>query len=66
MNWQQQAYKKQLDWLIVMANHQGFKHHAWHMANLMDKSESGLFQGIAQDLEKCMKKSSVEPVKAGG
>ena len=54
--WQQKAYNKQLAWLTTMANNPGFKDHAEHMARLMDKAPSGLFAGIAQDLEACMKK----------
>lgn len=49
----QQIYQKQLDWLITMAKHEGFKAHAWHRAQELDKDP--LFSGIAADLVKHMK-----------
>lgn len=66
MNWQQTAYNNQLAWLTTMASHPGFKDHALYMAEKMDMGQSGLFRGIAKDLELSMKESSEEQSKAGG
>lgn len=65
-DWQTQAYNKQLKWLQTMASNPGFKDHASHMARLMDKAPSGLFQGIAADLERSIEKSSDVQQTNGG
>lgn len=63
--WQKVVYENQLNHLEAMAKMDGFHDHSFFMARLMDKAPSGLFAGIAKDLEKCLKKSNEELAKAG-
>ncbi len=60
------TYKEQLNWLITMSKHPGFKAHAWHRAQELDKDTSGLFTGIAKELEAHMLKLKAERQKTGG
>ena len=55
----------QLDWLITMSKQEAFKAHAWHRAQELDKDQSGLFTGIAKELEAHMLKLKVERQKTG-
>ena len=57
------TYKEQLDWLISMSKHPGFKAHAWHRAQELDKE---LFNGIAKELEAHMLKLKEQRLKNGG
>lgn len=56
----------QLDWLITMSKQEAFKAHAWHIAQELDKDQSGLFTGIAKELEAHMLKLKAERLKNGG
>ena len=56
------TYKEQLDWLITMSKHPGFKAHAWHRAQELDKE---LFTGIAKELEAHMLKYNSELKRSG-
>ena len=55
----------QLDWLITMSKQEAFKAHAWHRAQELDKDQSGLFSGIAKELEAHMLKLKAERLKNG-
>ena len=55
----------QLDWLITMSKQPAFKAHAWHRAQELDKDQSGLFTGIAKELEAHMLKLKAERQKTG-
>jgi hypothetical protein len=55
----------QLDWLIKMASIEGFKAHAWHRAKEMDSDESGVYSGIASELERAMKRLQSERQHTG-
>jgi hypothetical protein len=57
-------YEKQLQWLIKMAQCQGFKDHSWIRAQELDKDPSGLWTGIAKDLVQYMR-SFVGPPRRG-
>ena len=59
-------YEKQLDWLLTMYNHPGFKDHAEWMAEKMDKGQSGLFNGIAAELKERLQKLQNEQKQIGG
>lgn len=52
----QTAYQKQLDWLIKLASNPGWKSYAWERAQELDKEQSGLFRGIAEDLNNRMQR----------
>lgn len=56
----------QLDWLITMSKQEAFKAHAWHRAQELDKDQSGLFTGIAKELEAHMLKLKEQRLKNGG
>lgn len=47
-------YTQTLQHLVWMAQMPGAKAHAWHRAQVLDKDESGLWAGIAKDLEQRM------------
>ena len=48
------TYQDQLQHLIAMASQPGAKAHAWHRAKELDADQSGLWTGIAADLERAM------------
>lgn len=48
------AYEAALQHLIKMAKTPGFKEYAWHRAKEMEKCESGMWAGIASDLQQAM------------
>lgn len=54
-----------LDWLITMSKQEAFKAHAWHRAQELDKDQSGLFTGIAKELEAHMLKYNSELKRNG-
>ena len=61
------TYQNQLAHLIQMASNQGTKEYAWFRALELDKCETGMWKGIAQDLKAHMQsKSSPAPKKRGG
>lgn len=47
-------YETTLAHLIAMAKVPGSKAHAWHRAQELDKDQSGLWKGIANDLKAAM------------
>lgn len=59
-------YEKQLDWLLTMATHPGFRYHAEWMAERLDKGKSGLFAGIAADLKAHLQRLQSEQKQIGG
>ena len=54
------TFQKQLDWLITMSSHPGFKAHAWKRAQDMDAEASGLYAGIKDALVKAMRERANE------
>lgn len=60
------ARQKTLDWLIKLSKEPGWRHHAWHRAQELDKDESGLWSGIADELKNTMQKLKSEQAKTGG
>ena len=60
------TYEQQLNHLIELSKNEGFKAQAWYRAKELDKDESGLFTGIAKDLEAAMRKWNEEQKKTGG
>lgn len=58
--------QKTLDWLINLSKEPGWKAHAWHRAQELDKDDSGLFTGIASELKSAMQKWNNEQQKNGG
>ena len=58
--------QEHLEWLITMSKEPGFKAHAWHRAQELDKDPSGLFAGIASELKEHMLKLHAAQKKAGG
>ena len=63
MTWQEQTYKRSLEWLIVMAKQPAWKAQAWHRAQELDSEPSGLFKGIAADLVREMKRESADSLR---
>jgi hypothetical protein len=61
------TYQDHLTHLIVMANMPGAKAHAWHRAKELDADQSGMWTGIAADLERAMRsqKSVAEAPESG-
>ena len=47
-------YAKTLKHLVWMAQMPGAKAHAWHRAQVLDADESGLWTGIASELQRQM------------
>lgn len=60
-----QAYKTRLETLIELSKEPGWKAYAWNRAKQLDAESSGLFKGIAKDLEACMLRLKDEQAKAG-
>lgn len=62
------TYQDHLTHLITMASNPGFKAHAWHRAKELDADRSGLWRGIAADLERAMRsqKSAAASAAEGG
>lgn len=58
--------QKTLDWLIKLSKEPGWKAHAWHRAQELDRDDSGLFTGIATELKEHMQKYNDELKKDGG
>ena len=61
-------YEKQLAHLIQMAGNKGTKEYAWHRALELERCETGMWAGIAEDLKRHMlaKQSSPARPKSGG
>lgn len=51
-------YDRQLSHLIEMAKRPGWKEHSWHRAKELERCETGMWKGIAQDLVRAMKAQS--------
>ena len=47
-------YDAQLNHLVVLAKTPGFKEHSWHRALELDRCETGMWKGIAQELKEHM------------
>ena len=47
-------YEKQLAHLIQLASNQGTKEYAWHRALELERCETGMWAGIAQELKERM------------
>lgn len=47
-------YDAQLNHLVVLAKTPGFKEYAWHRALKLDRCETGMWKGIAQELKEHM------------
>ena len=58
-------YQTQLDWLVTMARHPGFKDHAWFRTKQLDADPCGLWSGIAQDLIGQVKPTASERQNTG-
>lgn len=50
----QAEYQATLEHLLSMARDQGWKIYAWGRAKELDADKSGLFRGIAADLQRAM------------
>ena len=48
------VYDQQLQHLIRLARHPGWKAYAWHRAKVLDADDTGLWRGIADDLKAAM------------
>ena len=61
-------YDRQLSHLIEMAKRPGWKEHSWHRAKELERCETGMWNGIAEDLKRHMlaKQSSPARPKSGG
>ena len=62
------VYETQLAHLIKLASNKGTKEYAWHRALEMERCETGMWAGIAEDLKRHMlaKQSSPARPKSGG
>ena len=47
-------YDAQLNHLVVLAKTPGFKEYAWHRSLELDRCETGMWKGIAQELKEHM------------
>lgn len=57
-------YEKQLAHLIKLASHQSTKAHSWHRAQELERCETGMWNGISEELRQHMAKRAewqVEP-----
>ena len=61
-------YDNQLAHLIQMASNRSTKEYAWHRALELERCETGMWKGIAEDLKQHMlaKQSSPARPKSGG
>ena len=48
-------FQTALEHLVMLAKNDGFKAHAWHRAQDLDKQEHGMFRGIKEALLERMK-----------
>lgn len=63
----QERYAKQLAHLLALAREPGWRAHALHRAKELDADRSGLWSGIAADLEKAMRSpKSVDAAQKSG
>ena len=60
-------YETQLAHLTKLAKTPGFKEYAWHRALELERCETGMWQGIAQELKQHMlaRSSVARPVNGG-
>lgn len=47
-------FQTQLEHLIVLAKHPGWRAQAWHRAKVLDADQSGMYAGLAEALTKAM------------
>ena len=60
-------YATQLTHLTALASTPGFKQYAWKRAQELDRCETGMWKGIAEELKQHMlARSSVARPKVGG
>ena len=60
-------YDTQLAHLIKLASNPAAKEHSWHRAKQLERCETGMWKGIAQELKQHMlARSSVARPKVGG
>jgi hypothetical protein len=50
-------YNKQLEQLVKLSQHEGWKAYAWNRAKELDAHPSGVYSGLAADLIKRMKET---------
>jgi hypothetical protein len=50
-------YKKQLEQLVKLSQHEGWKAYAWNRAKELDAHPSGVYSGLAADLVERMKEA---------
>lgn len=61
------VYETQLAHLIKLASNPATKEHSWHRAKQLERCETGMWAGIAQELKTHMlARSSVARPKVGG
>ena len=60
-------YETQLAHLIKLASNKATKEHSWHRAKELEQCETGMWNGIAEDLKRHMlAKQSAPARKSGG
>ena len=47
-------YEKQLAHLVKLASNPAIKEYAWHRAKELERCETGMWAGIAEDLKRTM------------
>lgn len=61
------VYDTQLAHLIKLASNPATKEHSWHRAKQLERCETGMWAGIAEELKQHMlARSSVARPKVGG
>ena len=58
-------YQTQLDWLVTMAQHPGWKDHAWHRAKQLEADPCGIWAGLKQELVGLVGQSESEGQNSG-
>ena len=48
-------YNKQLEQLVKLSQHEGWKAYAWNRAKELDDHQTGVYRGLAADLIKTMR-----------
>ena len=56
-------YETQLAHLIKLAKTPGFKEYAWHRALELERCETGMWNGIAEDLKRHMLAKQSSPAR---
>lgn len=54
MTWNTKEFQTQLEHLIVLAKHPGWRAQAWHRAKVLDADQSGMYAGLAEALTNAM------------